>query len=61
MFGSAGSWSFGNGFARNVVTFDVDYSSSSHADNCKNNFWLLVKDRLMILMTAFVCSRQNFA
>ena len=37
-FDSAGSWSFGNGFARNVVIFGVDNSSSSHADNCKNNF-----------------------
>ena len=30
--------SFGDGFARNVVIFGVDVSSSSHADNCKNNF-----------------------
>ena len=26
-----GSWSFGNDFARNVVIFGVDNSSSSHA------------------------------
>ena len=27
----AGLWRFGNGFARNVVIFGVDNSSSSHA------------------------------
>ena len=31
-------WSFGNDFARNVIVFDVDNSSSSYADNLKNNF-----------------------
>ena len=35
------SWSFGNGFARNVVTFDVDNSSSHHTNNCNNNFLVL--------------------
>ena len=30
-------WSFGNHFARNVVIFGVDSSSSSHPDNHKNN------------------------
>ena len=39
-FGSAGSWSFGNDFARNVVIFGVDNSSSSH-DNRNNNFLIL--------------------
>ena len=34
---------FGNYFARNVVTFRVDNSSLSHTDNCKNNFWALVE------------------
>ena len=32
-FDGLGSWSFGNDFARNVVIFGVDNSSSSHADN----------------------------
>ena len=27
------SWSFGNNFARNVVIFGADNSSSSHTDN----------------------------
>ena len=37
---SAGSWSFDNDTTRNVI-FCVDNSSSSHADNCKNNFLVL--------------------
>ena len=36
-FNSAASWSFDNNFARNVIIFDVDNSSSFHSDNCKNN------------------------
>ena len=38
---SAGSWNFGNDFARNVIIFGVDNSSSSHSDNCKNMFLIL--------------------
>ena len=37
-FDSAGSWSFDNDTARNVINFGVDNSSSSHADYHKNNF-----------------------
>ena len=40
-FDSWGSWSFDNDFARNVVIFGVDHSSSSHSDNRKNNFLIL--------------------
>ena len=40
-FDGAGSWSFGNDFAGNVVIFGIDNSSSSHSDNCKNNFLIL--------------------
>ena len=36
-------WSFGNGTARNVITFGVDNSSSSHSGNCKNNVLILNK------------------
>ena len=38
---SAGSWSFDNDYTRNVLIFGVDNSSSSHADNRKNNFLML--------------------
>ena len=37
-FEEAGSWSFGNEFARNVGIFGVDNSSSSHTGNLKNDF-----------------------
>ena len=40
-FDSAGSWGFGNDFARNVIVFGVDNNSSSHSDNRKNNFLIL--------------------
>ena len=40
-FDSAGSWSFENDFARNVIIFGVYNISSSHSDNRKNNFLIL--------------------
>ena len=40
-FDGAGSWNFVNGFARNVVIFGFDNSSSSHTENLKNNFLVL--------------------
>ena len=40
-FDGAGSWSFGNGFARNVVIFAVDNSLPWHAENRKNKFLAL--------------------
>ena len=40
-FDGAGSWSFGYDFARNVVIFGVDNSSSFHIDNWKNIFSVL--------------------
>ena len=35
-FGGKSECSFGNDYARNVIIFGVDNSSSSHADNIKN-------------------------
>ena len=40
-FDGEGKWSFENDTARNVVTFGFYNSSSSHADNHKNNFLVL--------------------
>ena len=40
-FDRPASWNFGNGFAKNTIIFGADNSSSSHADNCKNNFLVL--------------------
>ena len=36
-FDGAGLWSFGNGFAKNVVIFGVDDDLSSHTDNLNPN------------------------
>ena len=40
-FDSAGSWSFDNDTARNVIIFGVDNNSSFHSDNYKNKFLVL--------------------
>ena len=40
-FDSAGSWSFDNDTARNVIIFSVDNNSSFHSDNYKNKFLVL--------------------
>ena len=42
-FDSAGSWSFDNDTVRNFIIFVVDYSSSPHTDNFKENFLVLDK------------------
>ena len=40
-FDSSGSWRFDNDFARNVLSFGVDNSSSCHSDSRSNNFLIL--------------------
>ena len=53
-FDGAGSWSFGNDFARIVVIFNVDNSSDNHfnTDNQKNNLLAFGKGpQPMILMS----------
>ena len=71
-FDSTGSWSFGNDFAKNVVIFGVDNSSSCHADNHKNNFLILSEvptygiNRVLVhqrkgLVLILVKRTQNFA
>ena len=57
-FDGAGWWSFGNDFARNVVTFGVDNSLSSQADNRKNKFLVLGEAPTMVLMEALVHQRK---
>ena len=39
------SWSFGVDFARNLVIFVIDNSSSSQTDNQKNNFLVLDEEQ----------------
>ena len=40
-FDGKGSWSFSNGFARNVTIFVVNNTSSSHMDIQKSNFLIV--------------------
>ena len=40
-FDGKGSWSFSNGFARNVTIFFVNNTSSSHMDIQKSNFLIV--------------------
>ena len=40
-FDGKGEWNFGNDFARNVIIFRADNSSSSHTDNLINDFLIL--------------------
>ena len=65
-------WSFTNDFARNVVIFGVDNSSSSHTDNQKYNFLVLgygptegINDTVRAaerkLVLTLVKQTQNFA
>lgn len=37
----ASKWNNGNSFVQNPIIFDGDNSSSSHTDNCKNDFLIL--------------------
>ena len=43
-FDRKGEFSFGNGAGINCIFFGADLSSSSHANNKKNNFLVLDKD-----------------
>ena len=43
-FDRHGEFSFGNGLGKNCVIFEADLSSSSHANNQKNNIFVLGKD-----------------
>ena len=40
-FDGKGSWSFSDDFARNVIMYGVDNSSSFHTDNLQNDFLIL--------------------
>ena len=57
-------WSFGNDYARIAIIFSVDNSSSSHADNYKNNV-LMLSDRdgspEKSLVLILIKQKQTFA
>ena len=59
-FDNIGSWSYGTDFSRNVVIFTVDNSSSSHADNCRNNFLVLDEGQTYGINGSFVSPKKKF-
>ena len=59
IFDSAGSWSFDSDTVKNVVSFSVDNSSPSHADNRKNNLLVLGDDATFVLMEALVQQKKS--
>ena len=60
-FDSAGSWSFDNDIARNVTIFGVDNSSSSHANNRKNNYLMLGEGPTSGINESFGSPEKNFS
>ena len=58
---SAGSWSFDNDFARNIIIFGVDNSSSSHSDNRKTIFLVLGESRTYGINGSFGSPEKNFS
>ena len=71
-FDGKGSWSFNDDFARNVIIFGVDSSSSSHTDNLKDDCLVLVEGDTFSsdggfgalekkLLLILVKQKQNFA
>ena len=61
IFNSASSWSLGNDFAKNVVIFGVDNSSSSHSNNRKNNLFVLGEGPTYGINGSFGSSEKKFS
>ena len=60
-FDSAGSWSFDNDSARNVIIFGVDNNSSSHAENRKNKFLVLGEGPTLGINGSFGSPKKKFS
>ena len=60
-FDSASSWSFDNDTARNAVIFVVDDSLSYHADNRKNNFFVLGEGPTFGIIGSFDWAEKEFS
>ena len=60
-FDEKGKRSFGNDYSRNVVIFGIENSSSSHADNCKNNFSVLNKGDIFGINGSFGAPERKFS
>ena len=53
-------WSLGNYSTRNIVTFWVDNSASSHAGNLKNEFLILGEGPTFVINESFSTSEKKF-
>ena len=60
-FNGKGTWSFGHDYARNVVIIGVDVSSSSHADNHKNNFLVFAEEDTFSINGSFGAPEKKFS
>ena len=54
-------WSFDNDYARNVIIFGVDNSSSSHTNNLQNNFLILGEGDTLILILVLLYQKKKFS
>ena len=54
------SWSFDNDTVRNVSTFGVDNSSSSHSGNCKNDVLILGEGSTYVINGSFESPEKKF-
>ena len=52
-------WSFDNDYARNVIIFGVDNSSSSHTNNLQNNFLILGEGDTLILILVLLYQKKS--
>ena len=59
-FDGKGSWSFNDEFARNNMIFRVDNNSSSHTDNLKNDFLILVEGDTFGINGSFGAPEKKF-
>ena len=59
-FDSAGSWNCDNDTARNVTIFGIDNCSSSHADNCRNDFLILGEGPTFGINGSFVLKKVQY-
>ena len=59
-FDGKGLWNIGNDSARNILIFGVGNSSSSQADNCKNDFLVLGKKPTYSINGSFGSPEKKF-
>ena len=60
-FNGLGSWSFGNDFARNFIIFGIDNSSTSHTNNRKKIFLVLVEGLTDDIYGSIGAAEKNFS